>query len=114
MEVVNLLMGRAKSLTPAGKVLQGQDKYTSSLQEQLITSVGTSYEPILERYIGKKVVLAMISGEKKVELAGILKDYTTEFITLLDIAYNTEGGERARNADILIPRSIGQVRHSGE
>ncbi|MGB2630920.1 MAG: hypothetical protein WBD24_06330 [Candidatus Omnitrophota bacterium] len=114
LEATNLLMGRAKSFVPAGKILQGQDKYTSSLQQQLVASVGTSYEPILERYIGKKVVLAMIYGEKKTELAGILKDYTTEFITLLDAAYRTGSGEKSGKADILIPRSIGLVRHSGE
>jgi small nuclear ribonucleoprotein (snRNP)-like protein len=114
IEVANLFVGRAKAAMPAGKVLEGQDKYTSALQQQAITTIGTSYEPILERYIGRKVVLALAEGEEKEEYSGILKDYTTEFITILDTEYKGSGAEELRKADLVIPRSASVIRHSGE
>jgi small nuclear ribonucleoprotein (snRNP)-like protein len=113
VEVLNLFMGRIKTAVPASKMLEGQDKYTSALQQQAMTQIGTSYEPILERYIGKKIVLALMKGDKKEEYSGILKDYTTEFITVLDIGYRGADNQ-SRKADIVIPRSAAIVRHSGE
>ncbi|MFH1552243.1 MAG: hypothetical protein ABID83_01200 [Candidatus Omnitrophota bacterium] len=113
LEVANLFIGRVKTATPAGKILQGQDKYTSALGLQLVTQAGTSYEPILERYIGKKCILAVTDGENKTEYEGILKDYTTEFIEIMDVQYTGGEGRPARKADLVIPRTVGTVRHSG-
>ncbi len=114
VEVMNLLVGRAKTGMPAGKMLEGQDKYTSTLQQQAMATIGTSYEPILERYIGKKVVLTLAGGETKEEYSGILKDYTIEFLTIMDTEYTGTGGGKTRKADLVIPRSTAIVRHSGE
>ena len=114
MEAVNLFMGRVKTATPAGKMLQGQDKYTANIQQQLIAATGTSYEPILERYIGKRIILALIEDDKKKEYSGILKDYTPEFITVLDAEYMGAGSESPRKADVVIPRASGIIRHAGE
>ncbi|MFQ5953218.1 MAG: hypothetical protein ACE5JK_07425 [Candidatus Omnitrophota bacterium] len=114
VEVMNLFMGRIKTAVPAGKILQGQDKYTSALQQQAMTTIGTSYEPILERYIGKKVVLALMKGDEKEEYSGILRDYTTEFITILDTEYKGADDEASRKADLVVPRAAGIIRHLGE
>lgn len=114
MEVVNLLMGRMKGATPAGKLLEGQDKYVSQMQQEGISAIGMSYEPILERYIGKKVVLAMTRGDKKEEYSGILKDYTAGFVEVLDVEYKRLADQAARKADIVVPRGVGTVRHAGE
>ena len=114
LEVSNLFVGRVKAASPAGKVLQGQDKYTSTIQQQMLTTMGTSYEPMLEKSIGKKVILAVSSGDEKVEYPGILKDYTTEFITILDTEYKSATDDAPRKADIVVPRTLGVVRHLGE
>ena len=103
-----------KTASPAGKVLQGQDKYTSTIQQQMLTTMGTSYEPMLEKGIGKKVILAVSSGDEKWEYSGILKDYTTEFITIMDTEYKSAVDEAPRKADIIVPRALGVVRHLGE
>lgn len=113
LEVANLFMGRMKSATPAGKLLQGQDKYTAQLQQQLITAAGNAYEPMMENYIGKKVVLDIKEGDTEIELSGILKDYTTEFMEIMDVRYPGDKETEPREADIVIPRSAGIVRHGG-
>ena len=114
MEIVNVLMAQAKKATPAGSVLSSQDKYVSQMKQELMGSVGTSYEPLLERYIGNKVVLEVIKGDKILEYCGVLKGYTAEFIEIMDVDYKAKEEGPARKADLVVPRKQGVVRHLGE
>ncbi len=114
MEIVNLLIANARKAAPAGAVLGTQDKYVSQMKQELIGSVGTSYEPLLERYIGHIVVLEMIKADKIFEYAGVLKDYTAEFIEIMDVNYKTDLDQSPGKADIVVPRKLGIVRHLGE
>ena len=114
MEIVNLLMSQVKKATPAGSILTSQDKYVSQMQQELVGSVGTSYEPLLERYIGRKVVLDLIKGDKIFEYCGVLKEYTAEFVEIMDVNYKIKEDQPARTADLVVPRRQGVVRHLGE
>ncbi len=115
LEMINLFMGRIKAMTPAGALLKGQDKYVTQLQSQTLAEISSSaYEPILERYIGKKCVLALVFEGKKTEYAGILKDYTTEFVSIMDVEHADKRLEAKslRKADLIVPRALGTVRHA--
>ena len=114
VEIVNLLINQAKKATPAGKVLGSQDKYVTQMKQELVGSVGTSFEPLLERYIGHKVVLEMIKGDKVLEYSGVLKDYTAEFIEIMDVNYAVKKGDATRRADLVVPRKLGLIRHLAE
>ncbi len=114
MEVVNLLISQAKKATPAGAVLGSQDKYVSQMKQELMSSVGTSYEPLLERYIGNRVVLELIKGDKIFEYCGVLKEYTAEFIEVMDVNYKVKEDQPARKADLVVLRKYGVIRHLGE
>ena len=114
MEITNLLISQAKKTTPAGKMLTSQDKYVTQMKQELVGSVGASYEPLLERYIGHKVVIDMIKGDKTFEYCGVLKEYTAEFIEIMDVNYKTKEDQPARKADLIVPRKLGIVRHLGE
>ena len=114
MEVVNLLIGRAKQISPMGGVLSSQDKYVSQMQTGVLSSLNTSFEPLIEKHIGKRVILQLSREGKIIEYSGILKGYTAEFLELMDLAYRSSEKEEARKADIVVPRSIGLVRHLGE
>ncbi len=114
MEIVNLLMSQAKKATAAGAVLTSQDKYVSQMKQELIGSVGTSFEPLLERYIGHKVVLELIKGDKVFEYCGVLKEYTAEFVEIMDVNYKVKEDQPARTADLVVPRKLGVIRHLGE
>jgi len=114
MEVVNMLISQAKRATPVGGVLKTQDKYVSQMKQELIGAVGASYEPLLEKYIGHKVVIQMIKGEKVLEYSGVLKEYTADFVELMDVNYRTKQDDPARVADLIVLRKYGVVRHLGE
>ena len=114
MEIVNLLISQAKKATPAGAVLSSQDKYVSQMKQELMGSVGTSFEPLLERYIGHKVVLEMIKGDKLFEYCGVLKEYTAEFVEIMDVNYKIKEDQPAGTADLVVPRKLGVIRHLAE
>lgn len=114
VEIVNLLISQAKKATPAGKMLSSQDKYVSQMKQELMGSVGTSFEPLLERYIGHKVVLELIKGDKIFEYCGVLKEYTAEFVEIMDVDYRIKQDQPARKADLAVPRKLGVIRHLGE
>ncbi len=114
VEILNLLISHAKKAAPVAATMTGQDKYVSQMKKELVGSVGTSYEPLLERYIGQKVVLDLIKGDKVFEYYGVLKDYTAQFIEIMDVDYRiTEDGD-AKRADLVMLRKNGIVRHLGE
>lgn len=114
MEVINLLISMAKKATPAGAVLTSQDKYVSQMKQELMGSVGTSYEPLLERYIGNRVVLELIRGDTVFEYCGVLKEYTADFIEVMDVDYEAKEDEPAQKADLIVLRKYGVIRHLGE
>jgi hypothetical protein len=114
VEIVNLLISQAKKATPAGKVLTSQDKYVSQMKQELMGSVGASFEPLLERYIGHKVVLEMIKGDKIFEYCGVLKEYTAEFVEIMNVNYRIKEDQPPRIADLVVPRKLGLVRHLAE
>jgi hypothetical protein len=114
VEIISLLISQAKKATPAGKVLTSQDKYVSQMKTELMASAGTSFEPLLEKYIGQKVVLEMIKGDKVFEYCGVLKDYTADFIEIMDVDYTSMLGQPTRKADLAVPRSYGLIRHHAE
>ncbi len=116
-EILNLFMGQVKTNMPAGKVLSGQDKYVSEISREAHAAFNTAYEPVLERYIGKKVVLAVTVAGEKTEYSGILKNYTSEFIEIMDVLMKRkapDSDEKLYKADVVIPRNLSVVRHAGE
>lgn len=114
MEVINLLISHAQKATPAGQVLTSQDKYVSQIKKELIGSVGTSYEPLLERHIGHIVVMEIIKGDQIIEYAGVLKEYTSDFIEMMDVGYSIDDSKESRKADVVVPRNCAVIRHLGE
>jgi len=114
MDVVNLLIGQAQKRAPGGSILTSQNKYVSQMKQELVGSVGTTFEPLLERHIGKKVVFELTKDDKTLEYPGVLKEYSMDFIEIMDVIYRIKEEEPARKADLIILRKHGGVRHLGE
>jgi hypothetical protein len=114
MEVINILISQARKVSPAGQAISSQDKYVTQMKTDLVGTVGTSYEPLLEKYIGRKVVLEMVRAEAVVEYCGVLRDYTADFIEIMDVDYKARPQDDAQKADFIVPRKYGLVRHYAE
>lgn len=114
VEVLNLFIGQIKKKTAAGGMLSTQDKYVNQMKQNLVGTIGTSYEPLLERYIGHKVILELMKDDKIIEYPGVLKEYTSEFMELMDIDYSVSAEEPLKKADLVVPRQSSIIRHLGE
>ncbi|HPQ39231.1 MAG TPA: hypothetical protein PLV45_02555 [bacterium] len=78
------LIGAAATRNPQSKVA-GREKELTGLGNQMIGVVSHAYDAILEKYIGHYVVLEMpVNGEIQ-EFCGILKDYTQNYIEILNL-----------------------------
>ncbi len=85
-DVVSLLVGRAKK--PAGRYITDTgEAYLKSMGSTLIGSVGGVFDPLLERYIGQKVVIEVMEGDEVHEHVGIFKNYSPDFIEVLDVQF---------------------------
>ena len=114
VEVMNLFIGQVKQKTAGAGILSTQDKYINKMKQNLVGSIGTSYEPLLEKYIGRRVILELMKGEKIFEYPGVLKEYTSEFIELMDVDYKVTEDDTFKKADLVVPRGIAIIRHLGE
>jgi hypothetical protein len=44
----------------------------------------------------------------------VLKDYTADFIEILDVDYKSDNQNLSGKADMIVPRQYGLIRHAGE
>lgn len=114
MEIINTVISQAQKRGPARAVMTSQDKYVTQMKTSLTGSIGASYEPLLERYIGHRVVTLVSRGDQTLEYCGILKEYTADFLEILDVDYASQPEQSPQKADLIVPRTCGIVRHLGE
>ena len=58
--------------------------------------------------------LELVKGAQVFQFPGVLKDYTSEFIELMDVDYRLGQSDQTRKADIVVLRNYGIVRHLAE
>lgn len=115
IEVFNIVTNQVSKNTALGMAMSSQDKYVDRIKNELFSSVDNSFEPLLENYIGYRVMLELDSGDKIEKYSGVLKTYSNEFIELIDVDYTKEsneeeGSEKVRKADLVVPRKYGVIR----
>ena len=108
MEIIGALSGKIKSANP-NSVLTGNEKYTNKLNQEMINSFDASYDPLLEKYIGNIVIIEIKNPNGIRKITGILKEYTQNYIEILDVMY-TEN----RISDAVLPRRLCEVRGLSE
>ena len=89
-ESIGLLMSRVQK--KSSSMLQGQDDYLKKIRTNTLGAVSTAaYDPVLEHYINHRVVLE--AGKKdgrQIEYSGVLKEYSTGWVSILDCSLNSE------------------------
>ena len=109
-EIINAVIGQVQKTKSAGAILSSQNKHVNKFQENIKNVEGASFEPLLEPLIGKRVLLESAKDEKTIYFDGILKDYTSRFIEVIDVKYQVNADNTIRNADVVVPRSLSTVR----
>lgn len=84
VQSLNAVLGARAAASPQSVVLNKHKELTASGVQLMESAVGSAYDPILEHYVGQYVVLEMLSQNKIVEEHGILKEYSSQYIELLN------------------------------
>ncbi len=85
-EVVGVVLGRVQK--SGSRFLTESDTATlGKLSGQVIGQTGSMYDPLLERYLGRRVVIELAEGDEVHEHVGILKNYSADFIEILEVQY---------------------------
>ena len=111
MDIFTQLSGKITSMSGNAAVTQSSS-YTTKVNQELVNTMDTSYDPILEKYIGNVVVAEAKQGEESFKVTGVLKEYTAKYYELWDV--DLLGDDAAERCDILLPTAASKVRHVGE
>ena len=108
-----MAMTKAKTANPSLGTLASQQKHAKRVEKDVVGHLGRSYDPILEKHFGKRVVLEIttVGGEVQ-EYVGIFKDYSRGFLQVMDVSYSD--GDQIRVCDIVVPRAHASIRHGAE
>ena len=112
-EVFGMAMTKAKTANPSLGTLASQKKGVKRVEKDVGGHIGRSYDPILEKHFGKRVVLEITTVDAEVqEYVGIFKDYSRRFLQVMDVSYLD--GDQTRVCDIVVPRAHAFIRHGAE
>ena len=85
-EVIGVVLGRVQK--SGSRFLTDKDTATlGKLSGQVIGQAGSMYDPLLERYIGRRVVVELAEENEVHEHVGIFKNYSADFLELLEVQY---------------------------
>lgn len=85
-EALSLIIGRVRQ--PAGRYISDtSESYLKKLGSNIIGHVGGAYDPLLERFIGRKVVIEIVEDGQVHEHVGIFKNYSADFLEILDVFF---------------------------
>jgi hypothetical protein len=96
-QAIGILVGQLQSSTQS--LTAGSEDYISEVGKNIIGYVGSRYDPLLERYVGTRVVVEVTEGDTVYEHIGILKDYSADFLEILDVHYPDQAAVQIREQD---------------
>ena len=90
-ESIGLLLSRVQKKASTA-FLKGQEDYLKKIRHSAVGIVSTAaYDPVMEHYINHRVVVeAGKENGQRIEYAGVLKEYSTGWVSILDCYLNTE------------------------
>lgn len=87
-QALGAITGQINKTQRLGRAVHTQQGQVNELGQSLVEFVGNAYEQLLERQIGKSVVLELDpppgSGTEMLELSGYLVDYTDRFLAVFN------------------------------
>ncbi len=93
--------------------IASQQKTMAGTGGQLVEWFGNAYDPILERHIGRKIVVEVASPEGPIiEYVGVFREYSGDYLEVMDVTFKEDG--RPRQVDLILPRKHSTIRHDGE
>ncbi|HRO91645.1 MAG TPA: hypothetical protein PK205_04435, partial [Promineifilum sp.] len=85
-DALTMTMGRMR-YKGANLMTDTSQTYMRGISKDVFGYVGTSFDPLLEQYIGTRVVMEMVEDGVVHEHCGVFKEYSADFLELLDVYY---------------------------
>lgn len=85
-DALTMTMGRMR-IKGAAVMTDTSQTYMRGISKDVFGYVGTSFDPLLEQYIGTRVVMEMVEDGVVHEHCGVFKEYSADFLELLDVYY---------------------------
>lgn len=99
---IGVVVGQYQRAGPAGAILGSQGPQVTTIGQTLLGRFANAYEPLLEQYIGRPVILDVVDplnpNNAVVQYSGYLADYTQQFVAL----FNAEHGADAP-VELMLP-----------
>ncbi len=73
--------------TSGSKALASQQKQVDATGKAVLDAASNAYEPMLEAHIGRPVVVELTMGERRVEVAGHLAEYSDRYLALFSVEH---------------------------
>jgi hypothetical protein len=112
-----MIFGAVKKHGALSKMNIGDDK-VSEVTRSLLGVIPNAYEPALEEYLGKRVVVETILPDKTLEQTGVLQEYSSKYVLVRDVEYLAEPPpktdampQQVRTFDVAFVRPLSNVRH---
>jgi hypothetical protein len=90
---IGAAVGQYQRMNPGGSMLGSQGGSVTSIGQTLLGKFANAYEPLLEQYIGRPVILEVADplnpNNAVTEYAGYLADYTQQYVALLNVEHTT-------------------------
>ncbi len=112
MDIFAQLSGKLTSMSGDNSTVSQSSAYTKKINQELVGTMDSSYNPILEKYIGNVVVIEVKYGDTFIKMTGVLKDYTSKYYELWDVDLSIDATDE--RCDVLLPTATCNVRHVGE
>ena len=85
-EVIGLIIGGLRK--PAGRyITETGEVHLRQLGSTVIGTVGGGYDPLLERFIGQKMVFEIAEDDEVHEHVGVFAAYSPDFFEILDVQF---------------------------
>lgn len=85
-EVIGLIIGGLRK--PAGRyITETGEVHLRELGSTFIGSVGGGYDPLLERFVGQKMVFEVVEDDEVHEHVGVFATYSPDFFEILDVQF---------------------------
>jgi hypothetical protein len=85
-EALTLALGRVRR-KGAALITDTSQTYIRGIGKDVIGYVGTSFDPLLEKFVGTRVVVEVVEDDEVHEHVGMLKEYSADFLEVLDVYY---------------------------
>ena len=115
-----MIFGAVKKTKFLTGVNIGDDK-VGEVGRSLVNAVPNAYEPILEKYLGSRVVVETLEGDKVLEQVGVLQEYSAKYVLARSVEYlqalppQVQGPLRDETRfDVVFPRQMNSVRHRAD